>query len=502
MKFYKVSYPRKSPHQGASYPCGVLVRDGWNDFGYHTLWAVYLYASEDHLIYQGGIKILQKNPDAESEALHSTHLPDEFQELDDLYCSLGSDLKYYETLKAAGTEIYIPYLRGLRDVAVDSAIRDNFYHLEGFHKSLLRFSEAEKAFREAGSLFDLDVVNRAFVFNFSCRVPGATNPHDVSFDFSPHPTGLHRNLVLIGKNGTGKTQFLAQFARAMSGWRSESDPEYGFTPERPSFSRVIAVSYSVFDDFARPPEGSRTFSYKYCGIREPNAEESGASEGQVPSMSPRSGARFLSPERLQQKLVSARQLIRDSDREGHWKDILKILLEGTVDPPEEAFEDLSFYDQLSSGQRILVAIMTEIIAHIAEQSIILFDEPELHLHPEVFVALARAFDRLLDDFDSYAIIATHSALLLQETLSRQVRVFRRRGNSPIVSPLTVESFGENLTAITSQVFAVDGAQNNFRAHLDKLMIGRTVDQVQALFPLGLPLQAKAYLEVSESQNES
>jgi energy-coupling factor transporter ATP-binding protein EcfA2 len=305
--------------------------------------------------------------------------------------------------------------------------------------------------------------------------------------------------VIIGRNGTGKTQVLAQFAQAMSGLTTGRSGE--FIPERPSFSRVIAVSYSVFDDFVRPRSqlrSDRTFSYKYCGIRSPDPKSKKLIGGSGSDIESAAEANFLSPAKLTARLLRSRKSLREQDRDSLWKEILGILLEGTVNPSDPAFEDLSLYNRLSSGQRILVAIITEIVAYIEPQSVILFDEPELHLHPEVFSALVRAFDKLLQEFDSFAIVATHSPLLLQETLSRQVRVFRRRGNIPIVQELSVESFGENLTSITQEVFAVDRSALNFRAHLKELLIGKTVREVEDLFPLGLPLQAQAYLRTLSS----
>jgi len=458
---------------------------------------VHIFDAAGREILESSVKILQRDPSKPIEALTITKLPSPIVPLSEDHCSLGQDMKYYETFLALGPETYTPYFAALRDAAVNPDIAAVFQEMEGFRKSLLRFSEAEKAFHEARSLFTDQPVESNLKFTFRSTVPGAIAPHEVSFDFSEHPTGLHRVCVIIGRNGTGKTQFLAQFAGAMSGWNTESPDYYRFLPRRPGFSKVIAVSYSVFDDFNRPSEDSRTFSYKYCGIRSPDISPRTINRVAPPSQ-PDSGARFLSPTQLKERLLRAHTTLRSQDREGRWKDILSILLEATIELSEESLDTLSFYDRLSSGQRILVAIMTEIVANISKQSVILFDEPELHLHPEVFAALARALDRLLHEFDSYAIIATHSSLLLQETLAKQVRVFRRQGNSPIVAPLTVESFGENLSLITSQVFAVDCSLHNFRSHLDGLRNGRTSEEVEALFPMGLPLQAQAYLKSLEA----
>ena len=492
MKFYATGRFQRNPPSGAIFPCAVLAFDNWNDFGVRTLRDVCVYRTASEVILNSSVKILSSDPSKTDPENNATILPLEFDTLDDSYCSLGQDLKYYEQLRDAGAEIYEPYLRGLRDVVFNAQIGAEFRNVPKFGSSFLRFSEAEKAFREAPSLFSQVIAQKSFVFQFWCRVPGAQGEHRVDFDFSEHPTGLYRTAVLIGRNGTGKTQFLARFALAMSGL-GEKRPEHGFLPNRPSFSRVIAVSYSVFDDFSRPSEGKQTFSYKYCGICAPVQTLPGEIEGAPPSPPAQTvGATFLSQPELRDRLQRSLESIREQQREASWASILSILLEGQFDV-SSAKESLAFYDGLSSGQRILVAVITDIVAHIVPDSIVLWDEPELHLHPEIFSALARAFDHLLNEFDSYAIIATHAPLLLQETTARQVRVFDRTGNIPRIAPLTVESFGENLTVITDEVFAMPGSEHNYRAYLTKLAEGKTVEEVEAMFPQGLPLQARAFL---------
>jgi predicted ATPase len=101
-------------------------------------------------------------------------------------------------------------------------------------------------------------------------------------------------------------------------------------------------------------------------------------------------------------------------------EILKTLLGDSVEvarlfTPECNLSQEAF-ETLSSGQNILVMAMAEVVAYITPESVILYDEPELYLHPDALAALARAFDKLLEEFNSYAIIATHSPILLQETL--------------------------------------------------------------------------------------
>ena len=59
---------------------------------------------------------------------------------------------------------------------------------------------------------------------------------------------------------------------------------------------------------------------------------------------------------------------------------------------------------------------------------------------------------LLEKYESYGIIVTHSPLIIKELFARNVYIMRRIGNIPSVKRIGMESFGENLTNITEEVF--------------------------------------------------
>ena len=73
---------------------------------------------------------------------------------------------------------------------------------------------------------------------------------------------------------------------------------------------------------------------------------------------------------------------------------------------EELFEN-SNYDivnynknsKLSSGQSFLMYVITEVIANIKPNSLLLFDEPEMHLHPNAISNLVRMLDNLINKYD-------------------------------------------------------------------------------------------------------
>lgn len=518
MRFYCIEWKERVP-KNLDYPCVILEKNSWNDYGFNTTFEFYYYDESGAQIIanKGNIKILQRNRE-------TTDLPKSFDHLNSNFCSLGQSLEYYSAISTLDPDTYKDILKSLRDVVYFPSKRKEFETWPGFTKSLLRFSEAEKAFNEAASLFlelNKKAKGRTLKFQFRCRVQGADNDHIIDFDFSRNDAEIFRLTAIIGRNGTGKTQVLANFARSMSGLKGNSQE---FFPVRPSFSKVISISYSAFDQFSRPSDEikdmfsdnssdfheqnispiqhkqrneqyerikqkSELFSYVYCGMR---GEKNN----------------FLTPEEIRLKLKRAFQQVIQLDRESDWREILKTLLDNQLnDDSDENFHSArgeitdNFYSQLSSGQRILVLVLTEVIANIEPESIILFDEPELHLHPEAISALARAMQKLLSRFNSYGIIATHSPILLQEIPSACVRIFHRQGTYVIVDRLEIESFGENLTLIIDEVFESSGLHNNYKDYFRLLLQKYSHEEILAIFNNRLGFNARAALSAIEKTLE-
>lgn len=486
MKFYQHA-ENVNPPRNATFPCVVLARNTWDDFGYKTTFSSRYYSSARKSTKLGEVKILQRGE-------LQTSVSEQFSQLDESYCSLGQSLEYYQTLLSLGRRIYQPILKGMNDVVFVPEIAAAFISEDGFSKSLIRFSEAEKAFSEGRELLSRVITKgstKGFEFTFICRVPGAEAKHELVCDFTEDHTDLHRIMALIGKNGTGKTQVLAKFASAMSGWRREQGE---FMPKRPNFSKVIAVSYSVFDRFDRPEEDLDSFSYVYCGIRKGNQPADSDIEG--PKLEDEPDAIYTRQE-MEQKLMAALGRVQELERTAQWSRVLSELLEEriTINTLRDRTGKLkrSGYSGLSSGHALLVRLMTEVIANISTESLVLFDEPEMHLHPEVLSSLISAFHLLLKEFDSYALIATHSPLILQQIPSRRVRVFKREGGYPIVSRLGTECFGENLTAISNEVFETSELHSNYQEYLRELAEKYSFHQILGFFHGRLGLNAKSFL---------
>jgi predicted ATPase len=486
-------------------PVILLVRDKWNDHGYLTsFWLRALLPGHGGTIDIGTVKILHQD-----QRSGRTPLPDVFTQLGPDYCSLGQSLSYYESLHQLGVAIRDAVLLALRDVVADESIADQFSDLEGFKKSLERTGSAMRAIHDARPLLSDSsappAMSTTLALPFRTGVGGQR--FTVPFSFNDIPELPGRMNVVIGYNGTGKTRLLANLAMVASEEPQERRShdliqqagEFVEDPRFP-FGAVITVSYSAFDTFDIPGTGrtrdaaervrksGELFGYVYCGLRSFQQDSAVASD------------RLKSPSELRQDTLRA------------WKDasvhrralmnaaLAPLLLEPSflranlsLDPVNESRIQESF-DRLSTGHKIVLNIVFQLVAHLQLKSLVLFDEPECHLHPPLLAALLRSIAVVLDDRDSYAVIATHSPVVLQEIPARYVHILERFGHMTRVRRPDQETFAENLGYLTKTVFNLDSRATDYHATLEALAADRTPEQVEDLFGGQMSGQGRAYVE--------
>ncbi|WMX58623.1 AAA family ATPase [Peribacillus sp. R9-11] len=468
MQFKITGYFRDLNKLIQSTPMVILTTDNWNDYGFKTLFHMKYFDENGKQHEIGDIKILHQS-DYDSRSLLPTTT---FEKLSKEFCSLGQDLDFYEMVMKLGKDRGIEILKSLNDVVISSETYEKFKDLEGFNSSLIRYSEAEKALKEAHKLFEEKVVEENnYKFKFSYKLKAAEEPHIISFDFSKDNALPNRINAIIGKNGTGKTQILAKIGAVASGY--EKGKGRNFIPERPSFSKIIAISYSVFDEFDRPKGDGQTFSYKYCGIRDKEN-------------------RVISNGEIRRNIVDNLKVIKNNKKLEIWHSAMKEILESQHSKALDALINDELVT-LSSGQSLIILTLTELIATIEQESLLLFDEPENHLHPNALSNLVRVLNNLLEQFNSYAIISTHSPIVVQEIPSKYINVIERYGSVPFVRPMHIESFGENLSNITNEVFDVGSTESNYKMILQKLSAEMSYDEILELFDLELSYNAVIYL---------
>jgi predicted ATPase len=495
--------PRKSKD-----PMVVLIRDNWNDYGFLTTFHATIVA-ESGALELGSVKILHLNQESGATPIGSS-----FTQLSEEYCSLGQAMSYYETLKSLGDELCDQVLRDLRDVVRDGAILAEFEHMQGFQKSLIRVSSAERVlidgpvFLRSTGAWHPDETEDQVAVEFVTTVGGNRFQFNMNFRSGGRIPG--RVTALIGYNGSGKTRLLANIAMlTATPQQDREDPDfiakYGQMVRRFSFGGTFAVSFSAFDDFELPGRNAqerrqvsdRREEYIYCGLRRLRSDDI---EDTILSESDRQ-VRLKSSREIIESFEQALRKIQTSDRRKAFVESLTIL---SMEPSfsrlnllsaltQSDDEPLQFFKYLSTGHKIVVNVITQMAAHLQKKSLVLFDEPECHLHPPLLAALLKALRLILERTDSFCLLATHSPVVLQETPRTFVQIIRRNGPKTHIVPPQIETFGENVGTLTHEVFNLDSSKNDFHDVLSMLAMDKKLPEIEALFGGPLGFQARSYL---------
>lgn len=457
-------------------PCFVLAHDGWNDFSVYSLFNLFWYPKEGVVTSVGAVKIIHKTELTDEQVAEwckydtCDYIPDSFQSLDGEIASLGQDQSYYNNLKSLFPDCYEDVLWALQDCAIFPALEENFMEHRHFH-SLIRSKGAEKLLREEKFLIKGLDARKRYYFSYEFTPKYSDTPLTLDFEFGQDGLFPHRLYALIGENGTGKTQFL---------WALPLDYAKRnltcFKPHRPIFSRVMTVSMSMYDDI-EVPISDASFTYDFCGLRAGEFCD-GKSKSDV----------------LLSHMLNSINEIEKHDRTESVKEVLENMLPESI--LNKLFvinsnETVSFYRRslkeilrkTSSGETCLLITFCDVMAKLRQDTLLLLDEPETHLHPRAVMNMMNTLYDLLEKFNSYAIVATHSALVIREVMAECVYKIKRVGNVPIVGRIKSESLGANLDELNEEIFGAMESGSYFNKLITRMSDDRnmTYEDIMATF---------------------
>lgn len=402
-----------------------------------------------------------------------TEIGDQFIRLPEHFFSVGVDIDYYVSIfKKTSVEFRDEYLSSIRDVASSDAVLSLALNEDVFKTSHLRsvnLTTITDQFRRV-------LAGGAPLTNFSFRFTQDATPkmasYQLDFEVKAHSKPTTNIHAIIGRNGVGKTTLLNNMTRAAisndDGSRFEESISWGFKQPIDSgyFSAIVSVSFSAFDPFNPPedqPDPSKGTCYFYVGLK---------------SYADDSGALLKSQNDLADELVESLDVcLSEPTRRERWVEAIRNL-ESDDNFAEMNLTQLSVLrDQslegrlkkllrkMSSGHAIVLLTITKLVARVDEKTLVLFDEPESHLHPPLLSALIRSLGILLTNRNAVAIIATHSPVVLQEIPKSCVWKITRTGLASDSSRPDVETFGENVGLLTREVFGLEVAKSGFNALL-------------------------------------
>lgn len=515
-------------------PAFVLEQDNWNDYSFQTQYHLSYHAPTTdggvEITSLGPVKILRRGQTKADGLL----VQSDFHALDSQFCSVGQSLDYYERARELGA-VGRTALEALRDVVASPQLVAEFEAEDGWATSLYRDQQDKgKKFR----LLATGLVNGDYLKapedqqSFSFHVKGWQEP--VSFDTtSGEPWDFEstrlpdRVNVLVGRNGSGKSTLLARLARVAYGSPSERAERPlknlgKLSPEGVGFPRIVTVAFSPFDSFKIPGSDDRNKlqiakdlqrgigRFSFIGLRDFSAEvDLTEQSNDLPEIGASTEVddrdfqtRLKSIEQLADEFEAYRMRIQEKDRSLVLQRALRKLERGMFSEADSrgilqqsAELTRQWFLRCSTGHKITLLVTFGLVACLEFNSLVLIDEPETHLHPPLLAAMMHGLRGILKDYESIAVVATHSPVVIQESMARHVHVVRREGDLTSVRPVSTETFGESIGHITAQVFGMESNATDFHKVLDSLIEKyQAVEKIEALFMDGLMShQGRAYV---------
>lgn len=456
-----------------------LIRDNWNDwFTYVTMFTLVVVDDRGEHQQAGSVKIGRRGM---NDGDATPNIPDAFDALSPEFFSLGQDETYYETLNLLSEALKARVLDGLRDVALDLDLFAEFEGEEVMGKSLLRDRRASTV---RGRLHRLALGDaRLTEFHFSYTLPEGQRgsaPPTLTFDVHPEsqpPTNVH---VLIGRNGVGKTRFMQGLAQALL-QRPNEDGTVGAVAmtedgyNEASFIGLVLVSFSAFDDFDLATHGDDPYWAVQVGLRMTIQTP----DGDV--------AATKSPHHLTRDFVASFDRCRVGLRAARWRKAVETLgaddlfrdsdVVQLLDLDEDEWRPAAerVFSLLSSGHKIVLLTVTLLVQYTDERTLVLLDEPEAHLHPPLLSAFVRSLSDLLVSRNGAAVVATHSPVVLQEVPRSCTWVIRRSGDETRANRPEQETFAENVSDLTREVFGLEITKSGFHQLVAEAVADRDLD---------------------------
>jgi len=490
-----------------------LHEDRWDDWGkFRTMFSLVVVDASGASHHIGSVKIGHtglRSASTISPGHRAPQLPLAFDSLAENFFSLGQSEDYYAELSALPDELGTRVLEGLRDCAFDSQIYAENAAEEVMTESLLREIRAENVTGRLHRLANGDAQLTEFRFSYAFAQAAAVPPATVDFSVLPEsqpPTNVH---VLIGRNGVGKTRCMVQLTEALLGRQSI----YGGAPgtiqlesvggQAWNFAGLVLVSFSAFDAFDPTPLPTDRLGIHLVGVHHRSSSSANSAANQPQPRSPavlfresleRCG---LGVKAVRWRAAVATLEVDDLFAEADVTSLLDIPRDD--DWPARA-EHL--FNLLSSGHKIILLTVTRLVELVDEKTLVLLDEPEGHLHPPLLAAFIRCLSDLLVKRNGVAIIATHSPVVLQEVPRNCAWKLRRSGAVAIAERPTLETFGENIGALTREVFGLDVTRSGYHQLLNEAVArGLTFTAIVSEFNGQLGEEAKAIVQALVAERD-
>lgn len=497
----------------------LLRRLSWNDWWqFKTTFYVSYVRPDGRAVDIGSVKVAKIDHayvKDKSTGGDWTPVPDEFKSLTAGFVSVGQDESYYTNLlEVLGAKAH-SVLDDLNDLAYNPQMFQEVHSTPVVNESLLRDVPSTSVTGTYRRIIDGGTDRATYDFTYVKPTRGPewlVSPLELNFEVHPNstpPTNVH---VLIGRNGSGKTTLLSSLTRAMLGIGNEDDGFVtGMDGSMPPVANLVHIGFSAFDVVDIPVRDDPleyNVAYAYVGLhyvgakRDESENPDKAEDLSAPKRTRPASALGNAFARSAWKVISekSRDLWRSSlenlESDPNFADAqVSALAEYSLDQEAEfRAEARALFERLSSGHKIVLLSVTRLVETVAEQSLVLIDEPEGHLHPPLLSAFIRTLSDLMQTRNGMAIIATHSPVILQEVPRKCVWRISRNGTIQTADRPDKETFGENVGMLTNAVFGLEVTASGFHRMLREAALAEgSYEAVLQKFDDELGFEARALL---------
>ncbi|WP_327415265.1 AAA family ATPase [Streptomyces sp. NBC_01233] len=490
----------------------VLEAGDWDDFGFRTSFTLW-YRNSTDLRNLGYVKVAVAGQERGPHPFqHGTYDGPPAGQI----FSLGLSDGYYDNIRKLGSEKRVEILHILGDLAYNLDRFEEAKAHEVVRRSLLRVVEEQTVRVQFNRIARGGV--RLSEYRFSYVGPSQDSDDCLRFDVTPDTRPSSNVHVIIGRNGVGKTHLLRRLASAVV--RPDLHEQFGRVTMSPTstspvgerFVNVVSVTFSAFDPFTtvetlgRPgaPLPPNAVAYTYVGLHR-SARTTG-------------GLETPQHERLRSDFRDAIAYVRQSRNFSSWRRAVLTLgrdpqfggsaiasyagnMRAGMKIMNSHLDDLSdAFGRLSSGHAMVVLTMTELVGRVAEQSLVLVDEPETHLHPPLLASFVQTISDLLTERNGVAVIATHSPVVLQTVPRSCVYKLIRHGEASRAERPQIETYGENVGVLTHEVFGLEVMRSGFYSEIADAVAQRdSYEEVLAHFGGNLGGEAKGLVRILLSE---
>lgn len=509
---YRVLFAN-SPHYPQAVEPGTIVispsSDNRNDFGEHIFINVAVQPrrnvefSKKQLEFAGFFGFFKKE-DAKSDTtflreLGQRNVPPISSEKVPEYFTMLPDMESYRRIvgQLGPVEARI-VLRAMNDIVeADDQPNGRTWVKEArssqiFLNAFLRQSEPYYTWKNAAPILrgveyeKLDTVSKGLRIQF--QLAGRPNPHDLKFRFAHDDDVLpQRFAIVIGKNGVGKSQTLAKIIDAALLGKPKLTSLDG---DRLMFNRILGFypSASLSTVFPSDRRTRARFWYRRFPMVSGRSRQT-TSDLIIQLARSIEGIAGQSRFEIFLKAISAidgyselvlRSKVRKRDpvsifhlnRGGEKEKIERYASLNIGVEPVRMIEGETY--PLSSGELSFLRFAALAGLYIENGTLLLFDEPETHLHPNFISQFVALLSDLLELTGSAAILATHSVYFVREAIENQVTVLRSDADRIISAETpTLKTFGADVGAISYFVFGEDQPSRLAKEVENKIMAQAT-----------------------------